>query len=151
MKLTLTALTLALPLAALAAGQPPAPVLDRPTANARKAASPEEPDSDGCIETIGWCSSGPQTEQRGKTTILRFENTCPFRVYGTFINGQDNGKTDGGASGVGAGKTYAWSTQDGNGRSFIRVVGSTRLGNDWVCASKFQGFAAGDSTLERRK
>ena len=152
MKLKLAVLLLAVPVVVYAAGQPPAPTLDRPTAaNTKKVASQEEPDSDGCIEAIGWCSSGPQTEQRGKTTLLRFENSCPFRVYGTFINGLDNGKVDAGASGVGSGKTHVWPTQEGNGRSFVRVVGSTKPGNDWVCASKLQGFAAGDSTLERKK
>lgn len=108
-------------------------------------------DSDGCIEAIGWCSTAQTVETRGSTQRLIFTNTCPFRVYGTFINGNVDGKADSGASGVRAGAKHIWPTQGGNGRSFIRIVGSTK-GSDWVCAGKFKnaGFAAGDSTLERR-
>ncbi len=115
-----------------------------------KAANPRESDEDGCIEAIGWCSTPPALEMKGRTALLRFKNTCPFRVYGNFYNGLSDGRVDDGASGVAPGNTYTWSSQDGSGRSFIRVIGSTQSGKDWVCqGKKFPGFTAGDSTLER--
>ena len=140
-------------------GKPAAAALDRTSAGtstpppepAKESARPDAEDADGCIEAIGWCSSGPETTQRGSTTVLSFRNTCPFRVYGSFFNGLADGRVDAGADGVSAGKTKTWSSSGGSGKSFVRVVGSTRPSADWTCAAKFQGFAAGDATLETKR
>jgi hypothetical protein len=112
---------------------------------------PREPDSNGCIDTIGWCSTPQSVERKGTTTILRFTNTCPFRVYGTFANGIVGGRIDAGADGVRPGAKHSWTTQNGDGRSYIRIVGSVRGDQDWVCSGKYGGFQAGDSTLDTRK
>lgn len=138
--------------AGAALGQPaPGSALAPSDPAAKSASGNEAEDSNGCIEAIGWCSSGPETTQRGSTTVLSFRNTCPFRVYGSFANGLANGRVDVGADGVGAGKTKTWSSSGGNGKSFVRVVGSTRPSADWICASKLSGFAAGDAALDPRR
>lgn len=121
-----------------------------PGGTAPKPADPREPDEDGCIDAIGWCSSAPSMEQRGTTTFLRFKNTCPFRVYGTFINGRADGSADSGATGVAAGATHTWSTPSGSGKGYARIVGSTKASMDWVCSGRMNGFRAGDSTLDKR-
>lgn len=135
------------------ATQAPARAANPPAAPARPkpAADPREPDEDGCIDAIGWCSSAPEVTQKGTRTLLTFRNTCPFRVYGTFINGRTDGVRDAGASGVAANGAHTWPTSLGTGKSYVRIVGSTRPSKDWVCAGKYDGFKTGDSTLDTRR
>ena len=127
------------------------PSAERPDRSPPKAPpDPRQPDEDGCIDAIGWCSTSPTIEQRGTTTFLRFKNTCPFRVYGTFINGRVDGSKDSGADGVPAGGTHTWTTERGSGRGYIRIVGSVKPSADWVCSGRMNGFTAGDATLRNR-
>ena len=117
--------------------------------------APGDPDEDGCIGAIGWCSSAPDIEQRGDTTFLTFRNTCPFRVYVSYATRRTDGILDQGADGVRAGGTLRNSTSGGNGRSFVSVIGATKAMADWTCAGKARSgelgaFEAGDLTLREK-
>lgn len=72
--------------------------------------------------------------------IVTYRNTCDHRIYARFCNNRNGGSPECGASGISAGNTKKWATNNASGRYSYKWVGVTQGSKDWVCSGKVSGW-----------
>lgn len=94
---------------------------------------------DGRTDYGGECIS-ETSEWQGERLRVRYTNNCNHRVYMKFCNERNSGSWDCGASGVGAGRTHTWSTNNASGNYRYIWIGSVNGSKDWVCNDDVSGW-----------
>lgn len=97
------------------------------------------PDKDGCFQADHCVASSSRWSSSGKSFQITLRNSCA-RVYYRLATRLKNGSLREEADGIRDGGSATSTLYDASGKYTYKAVGSLKLSNDWVCASKVKGW-----------